>query len=249
MKFGGTSVQDAEAFSRVASIVTGEKENSPVVVVSAMSKMTDALLGAFETAKKGDFEAGFASLGEHFDRHARVAAELLSEDRQKAFSHELELSKKELVELLERASRRSLPLAMLKDAIVSYGEQLSSRLLAEVFKAKGLNARQMDSRRLIVTDDEYGAAIPIWDETEKLIQLELQPLIDAGEIPIMGGFIAGEQKRRNDHARARRFGLFGGAGRRGLARRRDPDLDGCDRRADDRSAHRPGRAYAARSVL
>jgi aspartate kinase len=193
MKFGGTSVQDAEAFARVAAIVTGEKENSPVVVVSAMAKVTDALLSAFEQAKKGDFEAGFASLGQHFDRHARIAAELLGEDRQKAFAHELELSRKELAELLERTSRRSLPLSMLKDAIVSYGEQLSSRLMAEVCKAKGLNARQMDSRRLIVTDDEYGAAVPVWDETEKLIQLELHPLIDDGEIPVMGGFIAGSR--------------------------------------------------------
>jgi aspartate kinase len=79
---------------------------------------------------------------------------------------------------------------MLKDAIVSYGEQLSSRLLAEVLKAKGLVARQVDSRRLIVTDDEYGAAQPIWDETEKLVRLELEPLIGAGEVPVMGGFIA-----------------------------------------------------------
>jgi aspartate kinase len=193
MKFGGTSVQDAEAFARVVGIVTGERENSPVVVVSAMSKMTDALLNAFELAKKGDFEAGFASLGEHFDRHAKIATEMLPEERQKAFGHELDLSKKELVELLERASRRSLPLSMLKDAILSYGEQLSSRLLAEVCKASGLKARQMDSRRLIVTDDEYGAATPFLDETDKLIQLELQPLIDAGEIPVMGGFIAGSR--------------------------------------------------------
>ena len=89
-----------------------------------------------------------------------------------------------------RVSRRSLPLSMLKDAIVSYGEQLTSRLLAEVLKAKGINARQVDSRRLIVTDDEYGAAAPIWDETEKLVKLELEPLIAAGEVPIMGGFIA-----------------------------------------------------------
>jgi len=53
-----------------------------------------------------------------------------------------------------------------------------------------LNARQMDSRRLIVTDDEYGSAAPIWDETEKLIKLELHNLIDNGEIPVLGGFIA-----------------------------------------------------------
>jgi len=51
MKFGGTSVQDAEAFARVASIVLGESENSPVVVTSAMSKVTDALLAAFDLAK------------------------------------------------------------------------------------------------------------------------------------------------------------------------------------------------------
>lgn len=79
---------------------------------------------------------------------------------------------------------------MLKDAIVSYGEQLSSRLLTEVLKAKNLNARHADARRLIVTDDEYGSAAPVWDETEKLIRLELQPLIDKDEIPVIGGFIA-----------------------------------------------------------
>ena len=82
---------------------------------------------------------------------------------------------------------------MLKDAIVSYGEQLSSRLLAEVLKANGINARQLDSRRLIVTDDEFGAAQPIWDETAELLRLELSPAIEAGEVPVMGGFIAGNR--------------------------------------------------------
>ena len=190
MKFGGTSVQDAEAFARVAAIVAGEKENSPVVVTSAMSKVTDALLNAFETAKKGDFETAFESLQMHFERHTKVSEELTGEAQQKEFQTELDYAKGELKDLLMRVSRRSLPLSMLKDAIVSYGEQLSSRLLAEVCKAKGLNARQMDSRRLIVTDDEYGSAAPIWDETEKLIRLELVNLIEAGEIPILGGFIA-----------------------------------------------------------
>ncbi|CAN5761261.1 lysine-sensitive aspartokinase 3 [soil metagenome] len=190
MKFGGTSVQDAEAFAGVASIVAGEKENSPVVVTSAMSKVTDALLNAFETAKRGEVENAILSLEPHFERHKTVSRELTNEAQQKLFQIELDFAEKELGDLLMRASRRSLPLSMLKDAIVSYGEQLSSRLLAEVFKAKDLNARQMDSRRLIVTDDEYGAATPIWDETEKLIKLELHPLIEAGEIPVLGGFIA-----------------------------------------------------------
>lgn len=190
MKFGGTSVQDAEAFSRAAGIVAGERENSPVVVTSAMAGVTDALLQAFETAKKGEVENAVLILEPHFERHKTVARELTNEAQHKLFQVELDFASEELSDLLMRVTRRSLPLQMLKDAIVSYGEQLSSRLLAEVCRAKDLNARQVDSRRLIVTDDEHGSATPIWDETENLIKLELQPLIEAGEIPILGGFIA-----------------------------------------------------------
>ena len=190
MKFGGTSVKDAEAFLRVAKIVGSQKDVFPIVVTSAMAKVTDALLNAFDLAKTGNSGEAFSSLEEHFVRHKEVAEELLDKPRQTAFLAELELSKEELSGLLLRVERRSLPLQMLKDAIVSYGEQLSSRLLAEVCKANDLNARQVDSRRVIVTDDEYGSAKPIWDETEKFIQLELNSLLEAEEIPIMGGFIA-----------------------------------------------------------
>ena len=190
MKFGGTSVQDAAAFARVAQIVAGERANSPVVVTSAMSKVTDALLFAFETAKKGDAGAAFASLELHFERHTKVSIELLDEAGQKSFQTELNYARQELNDLLVRVARRSLPLQMLKDAVVSYGEQLASRLLALVCAAANLNARHADARRLIVTDEEYGSAAPIWNETEKLIKLELQSLINDGEIPVLGGFIA-----------------------------------------------------------
>ncbi|HEX8287593.1 MAG TPA: lysine-sensitive aspartokinase 3 [Pyrinomonadaceae bacterium] len=190
MKFGGTSVKDAEAFARVAEIVGSQRNVSPVVVTSAMSKVTDALLFAFETAKKGNSETAFASLAPHFERHREVSNQLINENRRAFFEKELRLAENDLSDLLARVERRSLPLQMLKDAIVSYGEQLSSRLLAEVCRVKSLNARRMDSRRLIVTDDEYGSAAPIWEETEELIKLELVPLIEAGEIPVLGGFIA-----------------------------------------------------------
>lgn len=190
MKFGGTSVGDVAAFERVFHVVSTQTEKHPVVVVSAMTKVTDALLAAFETAKKGEPEAAFASLEPHFERHVQVADEFIGEHHRSLFDKELKYAREELDDLLTRVSRRSLPLSMLKDAVVSYGEQLSSRLLTEVLKAKGLNARHVDSRRLIVTDDEYGAAQPIWDETEKLVKLELAPMIDAHEVPVMGGFIA-----------------------------------------------------------
>ncbi|MBP6003568.1 MAG: lysine-sensitive aspartokinase 3 [Pyrinomonadaceae bacterium] len=190
MKFGGTSVGDVAAFERVFHIVSTQVGRHPVVVVSAMTKVTDALLAAFETAKKGDFTEAIASLEPHFDRHVEVSLQFIPDGTPNAFNGELEFARGELADLLIRVSRRSLPLSMLKDAVVSYGEQLSSRLLAEVLRAKGVNTRHVDSRRLIVTDDEYGAAQPIWDETETLVKLELEPLIAAGEVPIMGGFIA-----------------------------------------------------------
>src|SRR5687768_12192074 len=120
MKFGGTSVQDIMAFARVAEIVLGEKENSPVVVTSAMAKVTDALLNAFEMAKKGEPDNALASLDIHFGRHYKVSERLLDEAQQKSFQIELNYAKNELKDLLIRVSRRSLPLSMLKDAIVSY---------------------------------------------------------------------------------------------------------------------------------
>lgn len=190
MKFGGTSVGDVAAFERVFHIVSTQIERRPVLVVSAMTKVTDALLAAFETAKKGEFAEAISSLEPHFERHVQVTKHFIPDGSSNLFDAELQFARDELSDLLMRTSRRSLPLSMLKDAIVSYGEQLSSRLLAEVLKAKGVNARQMDSRRLVVTDDEFGAAQPIWEETRDLVRLDLQPAIAAGEVPVMGGFIA-----------------------------------------------------------
>ncbi len=193
MKFGGTSVGDVAAFERVFAVVSTQLERRPVIVVSAMTKVTDALLMAFETAKKGDFAAAFASLEPHFERHVDVSNHFIEKGGANLFEAELDLVRGELWDLLLRTSRRSLPLSMLKDAILSYGEQLSSRLLAEVLKAKGINSRQFDSRRLIMTDDEFGAAQPLIDETNEIVRLELEPSLAADEVPVMGGFIAGNR--------------------------------------------------------
>lgn len=190
MKFGGTSVGDVAAFERVFRIVSEQIEKHPVVVTSAMTKVTDALLAAFESARKNEPQQGFESLQTHFARHTEVAETYLDAEAQKRFGDELEKSKGELSEILERVSRRSLPVQLLKDVVVAYGEQLSSRLLTEVLRAKGINARHADSRRLIVTDDEHGAANPIWNETERIVQIELNSILKAGEVPVMGGFIA-----------------------------------------------------------
>jgi aspartate kinase len=193
MKFGGTSVGDVAAFERVCHIVSTQIEKKPVVVVSAMTGITDALLAAFDKAKKDEYYTAVAELEPLYERHMQVAKHFIPAGATTPFDNELQFAREELSDLLMRATRRSLPLAMLKDAIVSYGEQLSSRLLTEVLKAKGINGRHVDSRRLIVTDDEFGAAHPIVDETNEIVKLELVPIIGAGEVPVMGGFIAGNR--------------------------------------------------------
>ncbi len=190
MKFGGTSVGDAAAFERVCRIVGEQIEKKPVVVTSAMTKVTDALLHAFELARENEPENAFASLAPHFARHAEVAEYFLSGEAKKCFLAELEKSEKELAEILERVSRRSLPVQLLKDVVVAYGELLSSRLLTEVLRSKNINARYADARRLIVTDDEHGAANPIWEDTSRVVSLELNAILESGEVPVMGGFIA-----------------------------------------------------------
>lgn len=190
MKFGGTSVGDVKAFERVCAIVAAQLENHPVVVTSAMTKVTDALLQAFDLARRNEPETAFDSLAPHFARHLEVAEHFLNDEAQKKFAGEIEKSKRELSEILERVSRRSLPVQLLKDVVVAYGELLSSRLLTEVLRAKNINARFADARRLIVTDEEHGAANPIWEDTERIVSLELNSIIANGEVPVMGGFIA-----------------------------------------------------------
>jgi aspartokinase len=89
MKFGGTSVKDVAAFARAAEIVGAQKDSSPVVITSAMSKVTDALLAAFDTAKKGDSDSAAALLEPHLERHVEVCENLCTQDQQKSFLTEL----------------------------------------------------------------------------------------------------------------------------------------------------------------
>src|SRR4051794_36153740 len=118
MKFRGTSGGDVPAFERVVEIVAAQLEKRAAVGVSALRKVTDALLGAFDKAKKGDADEAFAELGPHFERHIKVAESFIPPEKRNAFDKEIGYAREELADLLTRAARRSLPLSMLKDAVV-----------------------------------------------------------------------------------------------------------------------------------
>jgi aspartate kinase len=190
MKFGGTSVEDVPAFERVVNLVSRHASARPVVVVSAMSRFTDALLKAFDIACEGQHAEAAQSLEEHFTRHMEVAHALIPSDEAARIEATIGEARRELASALEEAANEARPHALLQDLVVSYGEQLSSKLLAAVLRAQGFKARQVDSRRCIITDDAHTRALPLKEETERHTLEELEPLIKAGVIPVLGGFIA-----------------------------------------------------------
>ena len=221
MKFGGTSVEDATAFERVVALVRAARVSRPVVVVSAMSRFTDALLAAFGRAAGGAGAGALEHLEEHFARHTEALRALLAdlpirreaddalselggvlararEEIGRAFAEAaladlegvLACAREQLGRAFADAAKGARPLSLLQDLVVSYGEQLSSWLLARALDARGLKARQVDSRRCVITDDEHGRATPLKEETDRHTREQLEPLIEEGVVPVLGGFIA-----------------------------------------------------------
>ncbi len=188
MKFGGTSVADAAAFENVARIVASEHAAGPVVVVSAMSGVTDSLLNATGIAAT-DAERAFASLENVFKRHEAAAHELLSDPSREEFLKELRNAADQISQLLKEFAQKPAERKALQDAVVSFGETLSSTLLAAVLNQRDIEARQVDARRCIITDDEHTCATPLMSESTTHTQNELRPVLEAGIVPVLGGFI------------------------------------------------------------
>jgi aspartate kinase len=204
MKFGGTSVEDAAAFARVAEIVISRRELHPVIVVSAMSRMTDALVASVQRAAAGELTIALETLAPHFARHVAIVETVSAEERP-AIIQIITTIREEISALLQSVSEASSDLdsalrpptpdselvsgAALSDAILSYGEQLSSILLAAVLRDRGVVAQQVDARRCIITDAEHGCAGPLAAETVERSRAELDPLVRESVVPVLGGFM------------------------------------------------------------
>ncbi len=193
MKFGGTSVGNAEAIDSAATIIQkAHADGQPVaVVVSAMSGVTDSLLQSVKKAIEGN-KWGYLSLAQTIrDRHEDAVYQLLSPglERERLLNDLSALVDKhielcEAIHILHEATPRII------DSIVSFGERLSSRVLAAVLRERGLNAQAYDSGQFLITNDTYQDADPIQAATEERIRTRLKPLIhDEGIIPILTGFI------------------------------------------------------------
>jgi aspartate kinase len=194
MKLGGTSIEDAAAINAATAIISGRLARKPVVVVSAMARVTDALLDMAQAAKQRRFEEASAAIAALLDRHLMAARELLGSASETADA--LDLLQREIRSLtseLENLTRSVATLGELtprsQDAIASFGERLSSRIVAAAFSVKGIRAALVDSRDFIITDDRFTAAAPIASETTRRAREVLLPLLEDRRVPVAQGFI------------------------------------------------------------
>jgi aspartate kinase len=193
MKFGGTSVADADAFANVSSIVKVAEKQRPVVVVSAIAGCTNALLASVERARAGELRGATRSLEEHFDRHTSISNKLVDSEARVEIDSAIAEARREIRQLLKIIAAYPVTSPPLQDQIVAYGELLSSQLLAAVLRASGLPAQYVDARECVKTDENFGAATPL-PTTITQTRDRLSPLIEAGTIPVLGGFIGSTEK-------------------------------------------------------
>jgi aspartate kinase len=194
MKFGGTSMGSADRMRVAAEIISRQQRECPVVVVvSAMSKVTDLLLETLRHAEVSDRAAVDANLRTLLNRHVQACKELLPEALSTAPFHEAAVSAvQSLVSEFHRIANGILMLGERPprsvDEAIAIGERLSSALLAPYLTACGMEAQAVNGSEVIVTDAVFGNASPHMGLTEKKCLDRLLPLIEKGIVPVVTGF-------------------------------------------------------------
>jgi aspartate kinase len=193
MKFGGTSVEDARAFRNVAAIVKSAVGARPVVVVSAIGGLTNAVLSSVQIAIAGDARAATKSLDHDLGRHLAIAREVLSAESRAAFEAIAHGARREIRQLHQIIAAHPVTHPPLQDEILAYGEQLSAQLLTIVLRENSVAALYVDACRCVRTDDNYGSALPL-PETAKATRAALMRLVGSARVPVLGGFIGSTTK-------------------------------------------------------
>jgi aspartate kinase len=188
-KFGGTSVQDAEAMTRVAEIISARRKKQPVVVASAMGKTTNQLLEAAQTAARGKRQEALDLLTKVKEKHFKEAQKIGIAVTEDWVSETLQAYFKEMRDLIKGLSALGELTPRITDAIASYGERLSTAILTQVLENHGMPAQLMDARECVITDDNFTRAAPLFDLTDRATVEHLRPVIKAGKIPVFQGFI------------------------------------------------------------
>ncbi len=192
MKFGGTSVGSAAAYQQVIQIVKNAKMDwrHVIVVISAMSGITDLLIESAVKASQGDEQTFLQTALELRKRHTIILEELVSD-----LSIQVQ-TKQQLNQLISTFTNFCQAIAVLgeatpraMDAVVSLGERLNVHLLQAILLAAGVPAKGVESTQCVVTDRHFQSARPDMQETKKRSQEVIFPLLDNGIVPVITGFI------------------------------------------------------------
>jgi aspartate kinase len=176
MKFGGTSVEDAAAMDRSSNIVGQQLSRKPFVVVSALGGATNGLLEAGTLAAHGETAKAMAIADRLENRHV----ELLPSTAEQFVR---------LRELLKALSAIGEFSPRTQDLVASYGEALSSLIFVDRMRKLGYDAVHIDARQCMITDDCFGKASPIMDQTTARLEDAARPHLNAGRVVVMGGYI------------------------------------------------------------
>ncbi len=191
MKFGGTSVGDADCIERVVEIIRSFfGESDLVVVVSAMSGVTNKLTEAATQSEAGDRETVTTIFDCLRKQHMAAAVSLIhsvEERNQICFQIEEILREGEHL-CLGTILTRELTLRA-RDAITCLGERLSAPLVAAALASRGIEAEAIEATELVVTDSNHGAAEPQMEATRELCEARLRPLLQRGIVPVVTGFL------------------------------------------------------------
>jgi len=195
MKFGGTSIENATAIDRVACIVKERIEQRPVVVVSAMAKVTDTLVAMSKAAGSDQRDQALELCHGLRERHYAAASELLGHVNAAEIYSQIKAEFDSLDDLLRGISAVGELTPRSTDNVLSYGERISSLMVTAAFAVRGIDSVLVDARDVMITDNRHTHAMPQMDVIGERLRERVRPLIEAGRIPVMGGFIGATPER------------------------------------------------------
>ncbi|HUJ15292.1 MAG TPA: lysine-sensitive aspartokinase 3 [Thermoanaerobaculia bacterium] len=191
IKFGGTSVGDAQRVANAIDIVAERRAQTPIVVVSALAGVTNDLVAASEAARACDAGRVNQIIAAVRQRHEDVAMRLVQQkfDFFESFIKQLDKQIDQIHTILSGIALLGEITPRARDKVMAIGEKLSSVLFAYSMMMRALPGEHVDSEEVVITDDRFGEAAPLMDETRAAAERVLHPLVERNLIPVMGGFI------------------------------------------------------------
>ncbi len=190
MKFGGSSVADAAAVDRVAGIIEASLDRSPLVVVSALGGTTDVLVAILEALEAGSTAEARRRAEDVAGHHHEVVDAVVEQGSHRDEARAaIDAGIGRLGRLIEGMDCLGEVSPRSRDAVLALGELMSAPVLAAALGSRGLPAESVDPRQVIVTSEDHEAARPEIASCNERCRTRIQPILDAGRVPVLGGYV------------------------------------------------------------